>query len=69
MSTYKLLLVSAVGDRDGMAIELAIAESGEQVAEVFADSVSGSRAVSFFTSEPVPLDVVEWFLEEAKRQL
>lgn len=68
MIGYKLLLVSAVGKRDGMAIELAL-ESGEQVAEVFEDDATGARTVTFFTHEPVPLAVVEWLLAEAARRL
>lgn len=68
MSGYKLLLVSAVGDRDGMALELAAA-TGEQIAEVFLDDESGARTVTFFTDHPVPLDVVEWLLSEAAKRL
>lgn len=68
MMGYKLLLVSAVGKRDGMAIELA-EESGEQVAEVFEDGATKARTVTFFSARPVPLEVVEWFLAEADRSL
>jgi len=68
MKMYKLLLVSAVGDRDGMALELAT-ESGEQVAEVFMDDLTGARTVRFYTDHPVPLDVVTWLLSEAARRL
>ncbi len=68
MNGYKLFLVSAVGERDGMALELA-SESGEQVAEVFEDDVTKQRTVAFFTAEPVPLPVVEWLLAEAARRL
>lgn len=68
MTGYKLLLVSAVGKRDGMALELA-EESGEQVAEVFEDSATKARTVRFFVDRPVPLEVVEWFLAEAARGL
>jgi hypothetical protein len=68
MNGYKLLLVSAVGERDGMALELA-AETGEQVAEVFEDDLTGERTVTFFTDQPVSLSVVEWLLAEAARRL
>ncbi len=68
MNGYRLLLVSAVGERDGMALELS-RETGEQIAEVFEDDESRARSVTFFTDEPVPLAVVEWLLSEAARQL
>jgi|GEM_PF-2487300 len=68
LNGYKLLLVSAVGSRDGMAVELA-RESGEQVAEVFEEDTSKNRTVTFFTDQPVPLNVVKWLLSEAEREL
>ena len=68
MNGYKLLLVSAVGERDGMALELS-RDTGEQVAEVFEDDESRARSVTFFTDEPIPLAAVEWLLSEAERQL
>ncbi|MGC4173857.1 hypothetical protein [Demequina sp.] len=68
MNGYKLLLASAVGERDGMAVELAV-ESGERLAEVFEDDLTKERTVTFFTVEAVPLAVVEWFLTEAARRL
>lgn len=68
MNGYRLVLVSAVGDRDGMALELDT-EGGEQVAEVFEDDATRERTVRFFISEPVPLPVVEWFLAEAAKRL
>lgn len=68
MKGYKLVLVSAVGGRDGMALELS-RETGEQVAEVFEDDESRARSVTFFTDEPVPLAAVEWLIAEAARQL
>ncbi|MEE2570265.1 hypothetical protein V1638_12785 [Pseudarthrobacter sp. J64] len=58
MNGYKLLLMSGVGRRDGMALELAT-EAGEQVAEGFKDDVTRERTVTFFTDQPVPLLVVE----------
>lgn len=68
MSGYRLLLVSAVGQRDGMALELDDA-TGKQVAEVFEDDLTKERTVTFFTDRPVPLPVVEWLLAEAARRL
>ena len=68
MSGYKLLLVSVVGERDGMALELADS-TGEQVAEVFEDDLTKERTVAFFTDRPVPLPVVEWLLAEATSRL
>lgn len=68
ISGFRRLLVSAVGSRDGMAIELD-AESGEQLAEVFEDDATRERTVKFYTTEPVPLAAVEWLLDEARRSL
>lgn len=68
MNGYRLLLLSAVGERDGMALELS-RETGEQVAEVFEDDASRARSVTFFTDEPIPLAAVEWLLAEAAKQL
>jgi hypothetical protein len=68
MNGYKLLLVSAVGQRDGMALELAT-DAGEQVAEVFEDDATRIRTVTFYTDGPVPLPVVDWFLSEAANRL
>ncbi|MFV0459646.1 MAG: hypothetical protein ACK5MT_12850 [Actinomycetales bacterium] len=68
MNGYKLLLVSAVGERDGMALELS-RDTGEQVAEVFEDDETRTRSVTFFTDAPVPLEAIEWLLAEAARQL
>ena len=68
LNGYKLILVSAVGDRDGIALELA-ADSGEQIAEVFEDDASRKRTVTFFTDRPIPLPVVDWFLAAAAETL
>ena len=68
MKGYRLVLVSAVRHRDGMALELDL-DSGEQVAVVFEDEDSRLRTVIFFSDKPVPLDVVEWFLSEAATRL
>ena len=68
VSGYKMLLVSAVGERDGMALELAL-ESGEQVAEVFEDDETKERTVTFYTDRPVPLAAVTWPLDTAAQRL
>lgn len=68
MKEYRLVLASSVGDRDGMALELS-RESGEWLAEVFEDEQTGSRSVSFFTNDPIPLPLLEWLLAEASKQL
>jgi hypothetical protein len=68
MMGYSLILMSVVGERDGMALELD-EESGEQVAEVFLDDETGARSVRFFNDQPVPLEAVEWLLAEAARRL
>jgi hypothetical protein len=68
MNGYRLLLVSAVGGRDGMALELSL-DTGEQVAEVFQDEDTRTRSVTFFTGEPVPLEAVQWLLSEAANRL
>jgi len=68
MDGYKLLLVSEVNPRDGMALELAL-DNGEQVAEVFEDDETKERTVKFYTDTPVPLAVIEWFLAAAARRL
>jgi len=68
MIGYRLLLVSAVGARDGMALELD-AVDGEQIAEVFEDEVTKERTVTFFVDRPVPLEAVEWLLARARTEL
>lgn len=68
MNGYRLLLVSSVGDRDGMSIELDT-DDGEQVAEVFEDSDTRQRTVRFFVTSPVPIEAVEWLLSAAASDL
>jgi len=64
---FHLVLASSVGIRDGMALELSRVD-GPCVAEVFEDSDTLQRTVTLF--EPgVPLDAIEWLLEEARRGL
>lgn len=68
MHGYQLRLVSYVGQRDGMAMELAD-EDGEQVAEVFEDSETKARSVTVWSDSPIPLDAVDWLLSEARSKL
>jgi len=68
MTHYKLVLASSVGQRDGMALELA-EPNGERVAEVFEDDKTRQRTVKFYTLDPVPLDAIEWLLERAQTDL
>lgn len=68
MNGHRLQLTSAVGERDGMALELAL-DSGEQVAEVFEDDETKERTVTFYTDRLVPLAAVTWLLENAASRL
>lgn len=68
MIGYRLIVMSVVGERDGMAIELA-SNTGEQIAEVFEDDETKLRSLTFYGQDPVPLEVVEWFLAEAADRL
>ncbi|TFB87585.1 hypothetical protein E3O44_10865 [Cryobacterium algoricola] len=65
---YRLILASAVGSRDGMALELD-KDSGEQVAEVFEDDETKERTVTIFGEQAVPLAAIEWLLAEARTRL
>jgi hypothetical protein len=65
LNGYNLLVVSSVGFRDGMALELA-ADDGAQIAEVFEDDTTKARTVRFFVDTPVPLEIVEWLLRRAE---
>ncbi len=68
MNGYRLLLVSAVGERDGMSLEL-VRDSGERVAEIFEEEASGERSLTVFSTAPIPIGVAEWFIAEAARRL
>lgn len=67
LSGYRTLLASSVGTRDGMALELALAD-GTQIAEVFEDSTTGDRTVHLFVDR-VPAEAIEWMLAEARARL
>lgn len=68
MDGYNLQLASSVGERDGFGVEL-VTSSGEVVAEVFQDDLTGERTVSFFTDSPVPLPAIERLIERARTTL
>lgn len=68
MEGYRLILASSNDDREGMALELQTAQ-GEQVADVFESEESGHRSVRFYTQSEVPIELVQWLLREADRQL
>ncbi|WP_157622655.1 hypothetical protein [Nostocoides sp. Soil756] len=60
--------MSAVGTRDGMAMELDTVD-GEQIAEVFEDEATKERTVTFFVDRPVPLEAIQWLLDRARTEL
>lgn len=63
---YKMIIASDVSDRDGLGLELHD-RTGEIVAEVFRDDRTGERRLTL--NDELPVDVVEWLLESAKRLL
>jgi hypothetical protein len=65
---FRLVLASSNGDREGMALELQTAR-GEQVADVFESDETGLRSVRFYTQSDVPIDAVEWLLNESRSRL
>jgi hypothetical protein len=65
---YRLILASAVGERDGMALEM-VKDSGERVAEVFEDDETGARTFTVFGEQHVPVAAIEWLLSEARTRL
>jgi hypothetical protein len=64
---YRLILVSAVGERDGVAVELD-REDGTPVAEVFEDDATGQKTVSLFEGG-IAVEAIEWMLAEARTSL
>lgn len=65
---HKFVLASFVGSRDGMALELHHPD-GHVLAEVFEDDRTKVRTVSFYTTDPVPLEDVEELIDRARRHL
>ena len=68
MNGYRLILVSDVGERDGMALELDTV-GGEQIAEVFEDEETKQRTVRLEVDWPVPVEAVRWLLDRALTDL
>lgn len=68
ISGYRLILASAVGERDGMALELD-SDDGEQIAEVFEEEETRIRTFSLFVEHSVPVEAIEWLIDEARRRL
>jgi hypothetical protein len=64
---YHLVLASAVGEREGIGLELTRVDGG-CAAEVFEDGDTGSRVVNVF-DQNVPVEAIEWLLAEAKARL
>ncbi|MGN6522420.1 MAG: hypothetical protein ACTHMZ_04320 [Actinomycetes bacterium] len=62
-----MVLASSVGERDGMALELD-RDDGTRVAEVFEDEETRARVVNVFQAD-VPVEVLEWLLNEARSRL
>ena len=68
-SGYHLVLASSVGERDGMALELTRDVDGKRVAEVFEDGDTGLRSFAVFVFEPLPLELLRWFIESVDERL
>jgi hypothetical protein len=68
IADFRLIIASSVGVRDGMALELTRAD-GERIAEVFEDGETAARTFTVFEERQVPVEVVEWFLAEARTRL
>ncbi|GAA3600919.1 hypothetical protein GCM10022223_15740 [Kineosporia mesophila] len=69
---YSVVMASDVGDRDGIGLELedvAPAPGRGLVMEVFRDDDSGMSTLRCFTSDPLPLELVERFLAQAQESL
>ena len=66
---YHLILASSVGERDGMALELTRDLDGERIAEVFQEDETGIRIFALFVFEPLPLEILRWFIESVDERL
>lgn len=69
---YAVTMASDVGARDGMGLELddVAPAPGRGVAlEAFHHDQTGEMTFTAFTNEPLPLDLVEQFVEQARRVL
>ena len=52
-----------------MALELTRDVDGERVAEVFEDGDTGLRSFAVFVFEPLPLELLRWFIESVDERL
>ncbi len=67
---YECTMGSDVRHRDGMYLELNRAgrEHEGPLAEVFYSDVDGSMVFSSYAAD-LPLEVIEWFIAEGRKQL
>jgi len=69
---YTTTLASSVTNRDGMGLELddiAPAPGRGPVVEAFHDDTTGEWTFISHITEPLPLDLIEQFIAEARRRL
>jgi len=69
---YTATLASSVTSRDGMGLELddvAPAPGRGSVLEAFHDDTSGEMTFISYSTEPLPFELVEQFIVEARRRL
>lgn len=69
---YTTTLAGHVASRDGMSLELediAPAPGRGVVLEAFHDDVTGEMPFTSYIAEPLPFEVVEQFMAEARRLL
>jgi hypothetical protein len=69
---YATTLGSCVGTRDGMSLELedvAPAPGRGTLLEAFYDDLTGEMSFIPHMTEPLPFELVEQFIAEAKEQL
>jgi hypothetical protein len=66
---YRLLLASDVDRRDGLGLELYDTGAPEPLMEIFRDDVTGRVTLTAFGSEPLPLALVERFMDVARDRL
>jgi hypothetical protein len=65
IADFRLMLVSSVGKRNGMALELTGLD-GDRIAEVFQDEDSGVRTITVFGEIRVPIEAIGWLTSEAR---
>ena len=70
--SYTTTLAGLVASRDGMSLELedlAPAPGRGVVLEAFHDDVTGEMTFTYYVAEPLPFELVEEFIAEARRLL